>query len=49
MIDGFCGFTPYYAAACWYGYDIGEQIIFTKATPIKSIWRNMDAVMTPNT
>ncbi len=33
MIDGFCGFTPYHAAACWYGYDIGEQIIFTKATP----------------
>lgn len=42
-----CGFTPYYAAACWYGYDIGEQIIFTKATPSNPSGGIWDAVMTP--
>jgi len=41
-----CGFTPYYAAACWYGYDIGEQIIYRKSTPSNPSGGIWDAVMT---
>ena len=38
-----CGFTPYYAAACWYGYDRNESISFSGGNPAGRIW---DAVMT---
>ena len=38
-----CGFTPYYAAACWYGYDRNESISYSGGNPAGRIW---DAVMT---
>ena len=39
-----CGFTPYYAAACWYGYDNNETVSYPySSNPAGSIW---DAVMT---
>ena len=39
-----CGFTPYYAAACWYGYDVNETVSYPySGNPAGSIW---DAVMT---
>ena len=40
-----CGFTPYYAAACWYGYDRNETVRYANGTmnPAGAIW---DAVMT---
>ena len=37
-----CGFTPYYAAATWYGYDNSEPVYFN-GNPAGQIW---DAVMT---
>lgn len=35
-----CGMTPYYAAACWYGYDTPETVYFsgTISNPAGSIW-----------
>ena len=38
-----CGFTPYYSAACWFGYDEGEEVIYNAGNPAGLIW---DAVMT---
>lgn len=38
-----CGFTPYYAAACWFGYDKGEEVVWSGTNPAGQIW---DAVMT---
>ena len=39
-----CGFTPYYAGACWYGYDQNETVRYTRSgNPAGSIW---DEVMT---
>lgn len=38
-----CGFTPYYAAATWYGYDNSETIHYGGGNPAGQIW---DAVMT---
>ena len=37
-----CGFTPYYAAATWYGYDNSETVYYN-GNPAGQIW---DAVMT---
>ena len=37
-----CGFTPYYSAATWYGYDNSETVYFS-GNPAGQIW---DAVMT---
>ena len=37
-----CGFTPYYAAATWYGYDNNETVYYS-GNPAGQIW---DAVMT---
>ncbi len=37
-----CGFTPYYSAACWYGYDNNEKVRWD-SNPAGLIW---DAVMT---
>ena len=37
-----CGFTPYYSAATWYGYDNSEPVYFS-GNPAGQIW---DAVMT---
>ncbi len=38
-----CGFTPYYSAATWYGYDSKEEVIYSAGNPAGLIW---DAVMT---
>ena len=38
-----CGFTPYYAAACWFGYDRNEEVRYSGTNPAGQIW---DAVMT---
>ena len=37
-----CGFTPYYSAATWYGYDNSETVYYS-GNPAGQIW---DAVMT---
>ena len=37
-----CGFTPYYSAATWYGYDNSEPVVYS-GNPAGQIW---DAVMT---
>ena len=37
-----CGFTPYYTAACWYGYEFNAEVVFS-GNPAGKIW---DAVMT---
>ena len=37
-----CGFTPYYSAATWYGYDNSEAVVYS-GNPAGQIW---DAVMT---
>ena len=38
-----CGFTPYYAAACWFGYDQPETVYYSGNNPAGVIW---DSVMT---
>ena len=38
-----CGFTPYYTAACWFGYDKKEEVTGFAVNPAGQIW---DAVMT---
>lgn len=38
-----CGFTPYYAASCWYGYDEPE-VIYGSGNPAANLWAN---VMSP--
>ena len=37
-----CGFTPYYTAACWYGFQYNAEVNFS-GNPAGKIW---DAVMT---
>ena len=39
-----CGFTPYYAAATWYGYDDSEEIRWYSSNPASVLWI---AVMRP--
>ena len=36
-----CGFTPYYTATCWYGYDQNETIDFNKQNPAGLIWASV--------
>ena len=36
-----CGFTPYYTAATWFGYDKNESINFNKKNPAGLIWANV--------
>lgn len=36
-----CGFTPYYTAVTWFGYDINETIEFNKNNPAGLIWANV--------
>ena len=38
----FCGFTPYYAAACWYGNDNGyaNKVSFSGSNPAARVWFN---------
>ena len=38
-----CGFTPYYAAATWFGYDRNEEVRGFSQNPAGQIW---DAIMT---
>lgn len=39
------GFTSYYAAACWYGYDQDETVVYKKATPTNPAGGIWSAVM----
>ena len=36
-----CGFTPYYTAACWYGYPVGKKVVFGGNNPAGQIWDNV--------
>lgn len=36
----FCGFTPYYVAACWTGYDMPETMYFSD-NPALQIWKKV--------
>lgn len=36
-----CGFTPYYTAATWFGYDINETIRFNNKNPSGQIWASV--------
>ncbi len=36
-----CGFTPYYTAATWYGYDRGEQVRGWSYNPAALIWTSV--------
>ncbi len=38
-----CGFTPYYTATCWYGYEFNATVKYGNGNPAGRIW---DAVMT---
>ena len=40
----FCGFTPYYTAATWYGYDSDRELVRAVVNPSGRIW---DGVMEP--
>ena len=36
-----CGFTPYYTAVTWYGYDQNETIYYNNQNPAGIIWANV--------
>lgn len=36
-----CGFTPYYTATTWFGFDKNETIKFNKKNPAGLIWSNV--------
>lgn len=36
-----CGFTPYYTAATWYGFDENETIEYNKKNPAGLLWANV--------
>ena len=36
-----CGFTPYYTASTWYGFDFPEEIRYTGGSPATLIWSNV--------
>lgn len=38
-----CGFTPYYAAATWYGYDTPQRVVYSgsPANPAGALWSNV--------
>ena len=36
-----CGFTPYYTAVTWYGFDKNESINFNKKNPAGLLWANV--------
>lgn len=38
-----CGFTPYYTAVTWFGYDQNETVNFNKRNPAGMIWANVMA------
>ena len=35
-----CGFTPYYTAACWFGYEQNRTVQFNNRNPAGLIWAN---------
>lgn len=36
-----CGFTPYYTAVTWYGFDENESIEYNKRNPAGLLWANI--------
>lgn len=36
-----CGFTPYYTAVCWYGFDMNESINYNHQNPAGLIWSSI--------
>ena len=36
-----CGFSPYYTAATWYGFDVNEEIIYSGTNPAGQLWSNV--------
>jgi len=36
-----CGFTPYYTAVTWFGFDYNETIRFNRKNPSGQIWSNV--------
>lgn len=36
-----CGFTPYYTAVTWYGFDENESIEYNKRNPAGLLWANV--------
>ena len=36
-----CGFTPYYTASCWFGFDENEKIDFYGQNPASLIWSSV--------
>ena len=36
-----CGFTPYYAAACWFGYDVNIEVTGFGTNPAGQLWDNV--------
>ena len=36
-----CGFTPYYTAAVWYGFDLNESINFSGKNPAGLLWAHV--------
>ena len=36
-----CGFTPYYAASCWFGYDQPETVYYSGNNPAGVLWDNV--------
>ena len=36
-----CGFTPYYTAVAWYGYDQNETVEFNSRNPAGLLWANV--------
>lgn len=36
-----CGFTPYYTAVTWFGYDQNESVEFNQRNPAGLIWTNV--------
>ena len=38
-----CGFTPYYTAVTWYGYDQNESVEFNQRNPAGLLWANVMA------
>lgn len=33
-----CGFTPYYTASCWYGYNQNAKVVYGNGNPAGRIW-----------
>lgn len=37
----FCGFTPYYVGACWFGYDIPKSLYKFSGNPAMNAWEKV--------